>query len=189
MLISKEKECRYCYEDNIKNLNKYCNCRGTLEFIHEKCLIEFINKTNNNFFKTNCPVCKFKYNYKEIFNYNSFIKNNVTFFYLMLFSFIFINNLNKFNNIHIYLISFINAIYIYNSIYNSNNDFKIKNYQYINLLVLRQYFILFLISILSINNNYYLLNFAFIILNSINFIIFFNNIKKYFIEKNFIYHA
>ena len=54
MLISKEKECRYCYEDNIKNLNKYCNCRGTLEFIHEKCLIEFINKTNNTisqFFK------------------------------------------------------------------------------------------------------------------------------------------
>ena len=77
MLISKEKECRYCYEDNIKNLNKYCNCRGTLEFIHEKCLIEFINKTNNNFFKTNCPVCKFKYNYKEIFNYNSFINTSI----------------------------------------------------------------------------------------------------------------
>ena len=53
--------CKICYE-NLEEVPKYyCNCRGSLGIVHEKCLIEWIKLGHDS-----CEICKkeFSYRYK-----------------------------------------------------------------------------------------------------------------------------
>ena len=67
--------CRICFEDLDKNDIKNnilspCNCRGTLNYVHEECFNNYIKETN----KVRCEICKIKYpNYH---NYNNHIPPN-----------------------------------------------------------------------------------------------------------------
>ena len=54
-------KCRICREDitDIKspNLLSPCNCRGTLNYIHEKCFFQYIQHTH----KDRCELCRIKF--------------------------------------------------------------------------------------------------------------------------------
>ena len=55
-------DCRICLEkDDIKNLIHPCKCRGTVKYVHEKCLIQWIETTGNNLFKKKCSICNENY--------------------------------------------------------------------------------------------------------------------------------
>lgn len=52
--------CRICLEES--NLIQPCNCRGTSAFVHEKCLLTWLNTAN----RTSCEICKFEYDIEEV---------------------------------------------------------------------------------------------------------------------------
>ena len=71
------KICRICYDCNDSNHNKLifpCKCKGTIKWVHEKCLIKWIHISNQN----NCPQCKYKYNIYKKQHPLIFIKNSTT---------------------------------------------------------------------------------------------------------------
>ena len=47
------------------NLISPCNCKGSMKYVHKKCLIEFIHKTDNEKFKHSCYVCNYIYHLQE----------------------------------------------------------------------------------------------------------------------------
>jgi len=51
------KQCRLCLEEESDNLIAPCICKGSLEFIHRKCMDAEINSTANN----RCSICKTSY--------------------------------------------------------------------------------------------------------------------------------
>ena len=77
-------ECKYCFtEDHIKNLIQPCNCLGSLRFVHEKCLCEWIQKSKKNieltyendlaYYCSKCELCNFQMKFH--INYeNNFLK-------------------------------------------------------------------------------------------------------------------
>lgn len=72
-------ECKFCLEsDNEYNLISPCNCNGSLKYIHTNCL----NKYINNYNKSSCEICKYKYNYIESFEQEFYI--NQIFIYLLM---------------------------------------------------------------------------------------------------------
>ena len=60
------KECRICFElDSIDNLIWPCSCNGSIKYVHEKCLIKWIETTVNEEYKKKCPMCKNYYFVKK----------------------------------------------------------------------------------------------------------------------------
>ena len=69
------QECRYClFSDNkLNDLIDPCNCRGSMKYVHEKCLIDWIinnNKESRYKFEDkmqinllNCEICHFDMKY------------------------------------------------------------------------------------------------------------------------------
>ena len=56
------KECRICFElDSIDNLIWPCNCKGSVKYVHERCLITWIETTRNQQYKKKCPMCNMPY--------------------------------------------------------------------------------------------------------------------------------
>jgi E3 ubiquitin-protein ligase DOA10 len=54
------KQCRLCLEEEEnKSFVKPCICKGSLEFIHRRCMQNEINSTANN----RCSICKTSYGY------------------------------------------------------------------------------------------------------------------------------
>ena len=51
--------CRICYM-NDNNLEKFCDCKGSIEFMHRKCLLKWIKRSKS----LNCEICNKKYNIK-----------------------------------------------------------------------------------------------------------------------------
>ena len=51
------KQCRLCLEEENANFIAPCVCKGSLEFIHRKCMDSEINSTANN----RCSICKTSY--------------------------------------------------------------------------------------------------------------------------------
>lgn len=54
----KDNFCRICYTNG--NLEKFCDCKGSIEFMHRKCLLKWIKRSKS----LNCELCKKKYNIK-----------------------------------------------------------------------------------------------------------------------------
>lgn len=60
------KECRICFElDSIDNLIWPCSCNGSIKYVHESCLIKWIETTTNEEYKKKCPMCKNYYFIKK----------------------------------------------------------------------------------------------------------------------------
>ena len=56
--------CRICYEDEpTDKLISVCACRGTLEFVHEECIIQWIRTSR----RSSCEICHERYNISPIF--------------------------------------------------------------------------------------------------------------------------
>ncbi|OMJ69729.1 hypothetical protein SteCoe_32471 [Stentor coeruleus] len=60
--------CRICLQISSEELIRPCNCKGTLSFVHQSCLKEWLLRVaeSDGEFKK-CEICKGKYNVK--FNY------------------------------------------------------------------------------------------------------------------------
>jgi hypothetical protein len=86
--IKEINECKYCFiEDDKKYLIQPCNCLGSLRYVHEKCLCEWIQKSNKNleltyengipYYCNKCELCqfqmKFQINYENNFLLTIFI--------------------------------------------------------------------------------------------------------------------
>lgn len=61
--ILKINECKICLE-HVDVYNKYCNCSGSIKYIHKNCLIKYIEQNENkiesiNYYrkKIKCTVC------------------------------------------------------------------------------------------------------------------------------------
>lgn len=52
--------CRICLEE--LDLIQPCNCKGTSAWVHEACLVKWLNISGN----TSCEICKFEYDYIDI---------------------------------------------------------------------------------------------------------------------------
>ena len=55
---NKDNFCRICYMNN--NLEKFCDCKGSIEFMHRECLLKWIKRSKS----LNCELCNKKYNIK-----------------------------------------------------------------------------------------------------------------------------
>lgn len=53
-----EKKCRICYECEGDNLLSPCGCKGTMEFAHKDCILEWIIERNG---ERVCEICKQQY--------------------------------------------------------------------------------------------------------------------------------
>lgn len=71
-----KKECRYCLqEDQITNLITPCHCEGTMKYVHNECLEDWIKNSNRTIiqepnlinksvvYSTKCEICKFTMKY------------------------------------------------------------------------------------------------------------------------------
>ena len=52
-----KKQCWICFENDKKIYISPCKCKGTLNWVHQKCLNKWINMSQKN----TCPNCKFKF--------------------------------------------------------------------------------------------------------------------------------
>lgn len=52
--------CRICLDEG--DLISPCLCAGTSAFVHEECLIKWLNMSG----RTDCEICKYEYNYEEV---------------------------------------------------------------------------------------------------------------------------
>jgi rubrerythrin len=61
------KRCRICYEEDesISELLFPCRCNGSIKWVHEKCIKEWISISGKNY----CPQCKYTYLVKRTCNY------------------------------------------------------------------------------------------------------------------------
>ena len=83
--ILKINECKICLE-HVDNYKKYCNCSGTIKYLHKNCLIEYIQKNKNKIeihkcykYKIQCNICK---------SYISFTYKKSTSFYILIFTYL-----------------------------------------------------------------------------------------------------
>lgn len=55
--------CRICFDSNSANspLISPCNCKGSSQYIHENCLIQWIASQSINHLKRTCEICKADY--------------------------------------------------------------------------------------------------------------------------------
>ena len=61
------KRCRICYEEDQSTsvLMFPCKCNGTIKWVHEKCIKEWIKISKKNY----CPQCKYQYKIENVCNY------------------------------------------------------------------------------------------------------------------------
>jgi hypothetical protein len=98
--IDDEKTCRFCLESTTTEKNQLvspCNCKGSIEYIHTKCLLRWRISNLNNIIN-NCSICKSYFNIPLFLNFENtkiitdnivnFMKNGFLFF--ILFNYIFI---------------------------------------------------------------------------------------------------
>ena len=52
--------CRICLEDG--DLIQPCDCKGTSAYVHEKCLLKWLNVSD----RTDCEICKFEYDCVDV---------------------------------------------------------------------------------------------------------------------------
>lgn len=74
-MLGKKKECRICYNLDLKNnLISPCKCIGTIKYTHKKCIENFIELTDNDKFKKYCSVCNTKYDFiKQKFTFIQYV--------------------------------------------------------------------------------------------------------------------
>lgn len=91
-LLNEEKMCRICFEGEKFNneLIHPCLCKGTLKYIHLKCLQEWRNiNINNPEKRDNCEICKYHYAIRERIDYlkykipNDIVINTLYFVFLL----------------------------------------------------------------------------------------------------------
>jgi E3 ubiquitin-protein ligase DOA10 len=72
------RECRYCLSnENTENLIIPCNCEGSLRYVHQSCLKEWIGTTRDlhkfdDIFTIPCEICKYNIRCTRTFE-NNFI--------------------------------------------------------------------------------------------------------------------
>ena len=78
--IEKKQEelpfCKICFETSNTIDNKLihpCKCDGSIKFVHQKCILKWLNQTNDS--KKVCEICKYEYKLKKQHN------NEFYFFY------------------------------------------------------------------------------------------------------------
>jgi len=52
--------CRICLEGG--DLISPCKCSGTAAYVHEECLVKWINVSG----RTDCEICKYEYTFEEV---------------------------------------------------------------------------------------------------------------------------
>lgn len=79
-----KKECRYCLSEGA--LNEFitpCLCEGTMKYVHQQCLEDWIKNCNkpiqesikggHKFFSIICEICKFQMRYTKTYKNNFFV--------------------------------------------------------------------------------------------------------------------
>lgn len=136
------KICRICFEeDNLINLISPCNCKGSIKYIHTKCLADCIKNMNS----TKCKVCNTFYNTKKNYTSNDY-ENDVfkidSFIVSLLFSII----------LTFFLFDNFKYIFIINSIFSIIPIILLlNNYLFEYELEKKQYFKEKLIKYISVN--------------------------------------
>lgn len=54
--------CRICLEEDEENLISPCDCKGSCEFVHKECLMEWISQDD----RTECEICKSEFKYTMV---------------------------------------------------------------------------------------------------------------------------
>jgi len=163
----KNRNCRICYEYNQQTdkLTNPCKCKGSIKYIHHKCLLKWIKISNKDY----CPQCHYKYKIKKNIPY-PLLKNNILkissliLLFLIILSGLFFKKIFKlklkfisfkffkisvqiFSIFFLIILTFIRKLSIF---YNfSNLDFILQQQSSDNLLFLSFQFINFLITNLS----------------------------------------
>jgi hypothetical protein len=71
-MLVKFDECKICLEkDDIDNLVSPCECKGSIKYIHYKCLENSIKSIKDG---TKCEICNYKYIFTKIFDSMKFLK-------------------------------------------------------------------------------------------------------------------
>jgi E3 ubiquitin-protein ligase DOA10 len=132
-------ECRICLE-NTDNNTSYCKCKGTIQYIHRECLIDYINKSKNKiennciFNKIKCDICNsyiLFYSRKEKKYYLSILASFVLLILLNILIYIYLNkHINSYLILFLYLLLFVLYLLI--------NYYSLK---YFNLLTKKIYLI------------------------------------------------
>lgn len=81
--MSTKKECRYCLSDDQgEKLIDPCNCEGTMKYVHQECLEDWIKngnrqvyekkdeKINKKVYVTICEICKYHMKYTKSYKNN-----------------------------------------------------------------------------------------------------------------------
>jgi E3 ubiquitin-protein ligase DOA10 len=80
--IITKRECRYCLsDDRIEKLIDPCNCEGTMKYVHQECLEDWIKNGNRQIFEmtndkkmkiyvTICEICKYQMKYTKNYKNN-----------------------------------------------------------------------------------------------------------------------
>lgn len=128
-------ECRYCLCEEFKeNLIQPCNCEGSLKYVHNICLGEWIKNSQKSYsliyennaacYSSICEICKYTIKYQINFE-NNFL---VSFFYTLKSTFMSIKNFFYFILHSIIVYYFFNRLtfLIYHGIYVFRKNFKTK---------------------------------------------------------------
>ncbi len=79
------KECRYCLsDDKLEKLIDPCKCEGTMKYVHQDCLEDWIkngnrivsetnNQKNIKIYMTICEICKYQMKYTKSYKNNILI--------------------------------------------------------------------------------------------------------------------
>lgn len=76
--------CRICFEGDIEGspLISSCSCKGTIKYIHENCLKNWILSLNQDQFDYKCDICKYplqmKIKYKTVISFKNLKKEICT---------------------------------------------------------------------------------------------------------------
>ncbi len=124
-------ECKFCLEkDNPESMISPCNCKGSLEFVHSKCLNYYHKHYENK--SDMCTICGYFYNYKEEYSFSNtsfilikYILNSINVYYCIHNSFE--HDFKYFIEIYIYLL-FFRLIFFYN--FFNKNKIKLFDWDY-----------------------------------------------------------
>ena len=137
--IIKTKECKICFE-NVEENNYYCNCSGTIKWIHKDCLLKIINNNKNKIENINLYRAKFKCNLCDSYIFFNYYKKKKTYYILILslilfiiFSILYFIYIKKylFKLFYIFLYIIINSIIIGIIYFNLKNYNLLKSYIHI----------------------------------------------------------
>ncbi len=74
------EECWICKENIIIDI-KYCECNGSISYVHQKCLNTWVNISH----KTKCDFCNVSYNFDYKLDINKYISKLINPLILLLF--------------------------------------------------------------------------------------------------------